>query len=387
MAKRKAVDLTASEPNEPEVPTRATPPHHREETPVPVDAAAEPTPEAPKKSVHPTVNPRDALLKSLHRSSMVETGNDEAAALSDDETEIDNDAPPPNRAALAAEAAAAANAAAESDENEEPDQPAPKSAPADTTPTPAEPKRHKVVVRGVETEVEEQQVIEAGLNAMRHHGAAERALREASDLLNQAKASVTGTPAPKGPPSSNLDEDAKSLAHSLQFGSQEEAARAVAAMMKGGHSMEDISGVVARTVETHVRDVLDHEVASKALEAQVPEMLKDTNILAILSFEEKAARVAGDKRPYSQLYPVIGKKVRDWIDGLKGPAPATPQPNAPAQTLQQRAEAKRAAPASVPPATGASTQPNQPKPRTASDIVNEMRNRRGNPDFRNQRRI
>ena len=345
--------------------------------------AAEPLPK-----IGPTVNPRNAVLASLHRQSLDETGNAEAAAMNPDETDVDDGAPRPNREAAAAAAAALANAAADVADDEgitgEPG-----TGVVEPPPTPVA-KTHRVEVRGVVHEVPEDQLLQAGLHAMRHHGAAEMALREANELLKQAK-TVTGTPAtdPKLAPASDISDDARSLAEALQLGSKEDAARAVAAMLKGGHTDQAIQDIVARTVETHVTDKMEHDSASKALEGLVPEMLSDRRVLAILGHEERAARAAGDSRPYSQLYPEIGKKVRDWLDGLKGPAAATPSPGTgvPARTIEQRTAAKAATPAATPPRGAPPSASTQPKVRTGSEIVAEMRQRRGNPDFRYTRRI
>lgn len=350
----------------------------------------------PAKTLVPTENPRNAILKSLHRSSLSETGSADAPALNDDESDIDGDVRP-NREEAARAAADAANAAAEG--YEDPGVGADGQPVATTTPPPIAPEpvaptsTRRIEVRGVVQEVPIDQVIAAGEHALRHRGAAELALREASELLTQARvatAAPAGTKAPASAPASDITDDARQLAEALQLGSREDAAKAVAAMMKGGHSDTDIQGVVARTVETHVRDVLDHESAAKALEAQVPEMLKDHRVMAILGHEERAARANGDNRPYTQLYPDIGKKVREWIDGLKGPAASTGAPSPtdlPARTLEQRRDAKAATPPAVPPQGAPASATTQSKPRTGSDIVAEMRNRRGNPDLRYTRRI
>lgn len=382
MAKRK-VNLTPSTTT-PEPPSAPA-----EDTPVVTAAVAaaaaspavgvDPQTGEPVK-VGPTVNPRNEALKRMARASMEETGNLDALPMTPDETSIADGATPVNREALVREAGDQTKTSAEEVTDVTP---APTPVPV---PTPGA-KVHKVEVRGVVTEVPEDQVLEAGKHALRHRGAAEAALRDAHELLNRARA-ATGEPAPARPtgsPASDITEDAKGLAKALQFGSQEDATRAVEAMLRGGHAPANIQDVIARTVETHVRDVTNHEAASKALEAQVPEMLTDTRIIAMLSFEERAARAAGDTRPYSELYPEIGKKVRDWLDGLKGPAPAAPASGVPAQTIQQRAEAKRSVPAAIPPAGGAPTQPTQPKVKTGSEIVAEMRAARGNPDYRFRR--
>ena len=384
MAKKQQYSLP---PTKTDAPVISAPDTALPEVPPPsLKVKAEPVAsDVPLPSVSATVNPRNAVLAGLHRQSLEETGNLESVGMNEDETDIDPDVPQPTREALAAVAASEATAAAE--EGDLPPASVPVPDPAAVAPVA---KTHRVEVRGVVHEVPEDQIVQAGLHAMRHHGAAEMALREANELLKQAKTVTTGPPAdPKIAPASDITDDARSLAEALQLGSKEDAARAVAAMLKGGHTDQSITDVVARTVETHVRDVLDHDTASKALEGQVPEMLIDRRVLAILGVEERAARAAGDSRPYSQLYPDIGKKVRDWLDGLKGPASGTPSPGTgvPARTIELRTVAKAAVPAATPPRGSPPSASIQPKVKTGSDIVAEMRLRRGNPDYRYTRRI
>ncbi len=61
------------------------------------------------------------------------------------------------------------------------------------------------------------------------------------------------------------------------------AAKAVAAMMNRGVASQDINEVVARTVETRVRDVLDQDAAAKTLEGIVPELKTDRRVLVLLA--------------------------------------------------------------------------------------------------------
>lgn len=341
------------------------------EAPAPVEAAAPAAPAAdPFKSIAPTINRRNEVLDDLALRSMVETGNDSEIALdettylegSSDETPDDPvdpylpvtaDEPEPTGGAPAAVAV-------------------PFEAP------PAEVKMHKVEARGVVADIPEDKVIEAGLHALRHHGAAEMALREANALLTQARGIAPQPAAQQGPAPASTPEDAQQLAEALQFGSKEDAAKAVAAMMTRGVASQDVNEVVARTVETRVRDVLDQDKAAKQLETQVPEMLTDRRVLAIMATEERAARASGDTRPYTQLYPEIGQKIRGWLDGFKTPpVPATPGVATPSATIAARAAAKAAVPSAVPARGAAPAAPAQPRAPTGSEIVAQMRASRG----------
>lgn len=347
-------------------------------------AAAPATDDAPPREapegtapapVAPTPNPRQEALARLAEQAAVETGNATAVDF-DERTHLER---PIEEDGLPADPAVPMLVAPPDGEEPEGGAPATVADPAAVAaPATPEPKKFKVVVKGQEAEVEEQAVIEAGLHALRHHGAAELALREANALLTQAR-SLAG-PAqeqPQGQAPASTPEDALRLAEALQFGSKEDAAKAVAAMMNRGVASADINEVVARTVETRVRDVLDQDAAAKQLEALVPELKTDRRVLALLTMEERAARAAGDTRPYTQLYPEIGQKVRGWLDSLKAPAQAPAASGTPGAPIAARQAAKASVAQPVSGRGAAPVAQAQPKPPTGSEIIAQMRAMRG----------
>jgi hypothetical protein len=333
------------------------------------------TPAAPAAHVAPTPNPRAEALARLAAQADVETGNAEAVEFSEQthlERPIGDDGLP--------EDPAVPMLVAPPGDDEGQGGAAAAVPPTEGQPAPAAPaaKKFQVEVKGHVAEVDEQAVIEAGLHALRHKGAAEMALREANILLTQARgiAAPAAPEQPQGQAPASTPDDALRLAEALQFGTKEDAAKAVAAMMNRGVASADINDVVARTVETRVRDVLDQDAAAKQLEQIVPELKTDKWVLVLLANEERAARMAGDSRPYSQLYPEIGNKVRTWLDSLKAPAQApAAKPAAPA--IAQRQAAKAAVPQPVSGRGAAPAAPAQPKPPTGSEIVAQMRAMRG----------
>lgn len=352
------------------------------DAPQPASApAAEPAREAVEGTApgrpDPTPNPRNEALARLAAQADVETGNSTAVEFDErthierplDEDGLPEDPAVPMLVTPPGDDEGNGGAAAAVP-------PAEPSAPA----APA-PKTFKVEVKGQTAEVDEQAVIEAGLHALRHKGAAEMALREANALLAQARGLAPQPDAqPQGQAPASTTEDAQRLAEALQFGTKDDAAKAVAAMMSRGVASTDINDVVARTVETRVRDVMDQDAAARALEGIVPELKTDKRVLVLLANEERAARMAGDNRPYTQLYPEIGGKVRAWLDSLKAPAQA-PAAAPVAPTMAQRQAAKAAVPSPVAGKGAAPAASAQPKLPTGSEIVAQMR------AMRNQRQV
>lgn len=358
-----AADMTvAAEPEE-----RPEPRNERDDRPV--------------EPVAPTSNPRNDALNRLAASAALETGHDGSIPL-DERSPME--APAEDLPADPVDPYLPASAS-DDDDGSQGGAPA-AAAPASEIVAPVaapEPKKYTVDARGQKVEVDENAVIEAGLHALRHHGAAELALREANALLAQARGvAQPAAPAPQASAPAP-DGDAQRLAEALQFGTKEDAAKAVAALMARGGVSGDVNEVIARQTETRVRDVLDQDKAAKQLEELVPEMLTDARVLALMATEERAARAAGDTRPYTQLYPEIGKKIRGWIDGFK--APATPAAEAaataPAPAIAARQAAKAAVPTAVVARGAAPAAPAQPRAPTGSEIVAQMRAKRGQRQY------
>jgi hypothetical protein len=99
-----------------------------------------------------------------------------------------------------------------------------------------------------------------------------------------------------------------------------------------------------------------------------------------MATEERAARAAGDTRPYTQLYPEIGQKIRGWLDSFK--SPAAPAAGAPAAApIAARIAAKAAVPTPVVGRGAAPAVPAQPRAPTGSEIVAQMRATRGQRQY------
>lgn len=326
------------------------------------------------KHVPPTENPRKSVIESIAERAALETGNADAVPF-DERSHLERaEGEEPAAPVLVSPGEPIPGDLSPADD--------PAIAPAAETPAApaaeaAQPRKFKVEVKGQVAEVDEQAVIEAGLHALRHKGAAERALQEASALLQQARQYAPGAQPNEDPQApASTPEDALKLAEAIQFGTKEDAAKAVAALMQRGVGTQDIGELVARTVETRIRDTLDQTAAAKQLEEMVPELKTDPYVLRLLATEERAARAAGDARPYTQLYPEIGQKVRGWLDKLKAPAAPASAP-APAAPIAARQAAKAAAPSAVPGRGAAPAAPATPKTPTGSEIIAQMRAARG----------
>lgn len=351
-------------------------------TEAPAPAADETSAAAPEGahlvSLAPTLNPRLAVLDSIAASSRIDTESDGAIPLierSHLEAAPADDLPPEPVPPTINDVAAAEGIAPDTT-----DTPAPASDAAALAA--AEGKKFVVDVKGTKTEVDEAAVLEAGLHALRNKGAAEMALRQASEMLERAKQYQPAAPAPA--PARDLAEEARlaDMAKKIQMGSTEDAIEVIKQLQGAAQIDPDqVNNLVAEQVRTQVKLVTDQETAAKALETLVPEMLADARVMREIVMEERAARARGDVRPYGELYADIGKNMRAWLDGLKGAsAPASGAPAASA-TIQQRAAAKAATPAAVVGRSASAPAPTTNRPATGSQIIEQMRQARGKRQY------
>ena len=94
-------------------------------------------------------------------------------------------------------------------------------------------------------------------------------------------------------------------------------------------------------------------------------MVKDPLHIQLAAIKEDQMRKAGDQRPRKELYKEIGDSLMPWRGGA-----------VPTTTLEQKREQK-ATITKLPSASVRKAAPETQKPKTPSDIIEDMRKRRG----------
>lgn len=260
-------------------------------------------------------------------------------------------------------------------------------------------KKIKIKVDGVEQEVDEAAVLEAGRRALQKETAADKRLEEATRVGAEAKrlheqaleliktAARGGEPAPAsgteasppqgGKPPALTDEILTATVKAIQYGDEAAAKEAlknlVATMATSGQSEE--------LTQAQVVELLDFREARQWVEGEFKDLFADERMRRLFSTEERTMRAAGDGRPYREVYKDIGEKLREWKTSLApaptpAPAPAPAPTPAPAPAARTDANARKTTLVTVTQAGARQPTSTPTKEPTPSQVVDQMRKAR-----------
>ncbi len=312
---------------------------------MPLDAATQPGVEAEK--IEPTPNPRNDFIAQIAERTRQE--RDEEIKASGGEvvdTKLTGEPEPENKEESAPEPEAKANLESEV---------APEAKP--------EPVEEFVTIKvdGETRQVPKDKIYEAGMRTLQKESAADKRLEEATRLLKDIEQRFV-KPQQDAVPPQQWDEP--TIAYALEHGTDEQKVEAVRQLRvrEKTATPEEIVAIA----ESRVLDKIDFQDAVNFLRTEYKEIASDPYLLQLASFKENQMRAAGDTRPRKALYKEIGDELRKW----KGGPVAAP-------TLEEKREQKAANVTNLPSASVRKAAPEQPKPKTPSDIIEDMRKRRG----------
>ena len=244
--------------------------------------------------------------------------------------------------------------------------PAPPAADAAPQPTPAgaAPIDDLVTIKvdGVMQQVPREKIYEAGLRAVQKESSADRRLEEATRLLREVEQRIAPQPVQNPPPSQAWDEEI--IAYALAHGTEEQKAEAVR-QIRGGRQETATPDQIASTVESRILDKVDFQSSAEWFQTAYKDIVSDPYLLQLASLQEDHMRANGDKRPRKELYAEIG----DGLRKLKGGG-------VPVTTLEEK-RTQKAGITNLPAASARRTTPQAPAAKTPSQIIEEMRTKRG----------
>jgi hypothetical protein len=244
--------------------------------------------------------------------------------------------------------------------------PAPPAADADPQPPQAgaAPIEDLVTIKvdGVMQQVPREKIYEAGLRAVQKESSADRRLEEATRLLREVEQRIAPQPVQNPPPSQAWDEEI--IAYALAHGTEEQKAEAVR-QIRGGRQETATPDQIASTVESRILDKVDFQSSAAWFQETYKDIVSDPYLLQIASLQEDHMRANGDTRPRKELYAEIGNGLRKLRGG-----------GAPVETLQEKRDLK-ASITNLPAASARRTTPQAPAAKTPSQIIEEMRTKRG----------
>lgn len=244
--------------------------------------------------------------------------------------------------------------------------PAPPAADAtpSTPPAGAAPIEDLVTIKvdGVMQQVSRDKIYEAGLRAVQKESSADRRLEEATRLLREVEQRIAPPPVQNTPPPQAWDEEI--IAYALAHGTEEQKAEAVR-QIRGGRQELATPDQIANNVEARILDKVDFQSSAEWFQTNYKDIVSDPYLLQLASLQEDHMRANGDTRSRKELYAEIG----DGLRKLKGGG-------VPVVTLEEKRTQKESI-TNLPAASARRTTPQAPAPKTPSQIIEEMRTKRG----------
>ena len=219
-----------------------------------------------------------------------------------------------------------------------------------------------IKVDGVMQQVSRDKIYEAGLRAVQKESSADRRLEEATRLLREVEQRIAPPPVQNTPPPQAWDEEI--IAYALAHGTEEQKAEAVR-QIRGGRQELATPDQIANNVEARILDKVDFQSSAEWFQTNYKDIVSDPYLLQLASLQEDHMRANGDTRSRKELYAEIGDGLRKLRGG-----------GAPVESLQEKRDHK-ASITNLPAASARRTTPQAPAPKTPSQIIEEMRTKRG----------
>ena len=219
-----------------------------------------------------------------------------------------------------------------------------------------------IKVDGVMQQVPREKIYEAGLRAVQKESSADRRLEEATRLLREVEQRIAPQPVQNTPPPQAWDEEI--IAYALAHGTEEQKAEAVR-QIRGGRQELATPDQIANNVEARILDKVDFQSSAEWFQTNYKDIVSDPYLLQLASLQEDHMRANGDTRSRKELYAEIGDGLRKLRGG-----------GAPVTTLEEK-RTHKASITNLPAASARRTTPQAPAPKTPSQIIEEMRTKRG----------
>jgi hypothetical protein len=244
---------------------------------------------------------------------------------------------------------------------------------------------YEITVDGVKVKVKGAQILAAGVANLQKNSAADMRLEAATRMLQEASEKLKSVqPSPKkdveketSGDSQPSDEDV-ALARAIQFGSEEDAVKAIAKLRTTGRgqSPEEVVGFVTGKIGPMVSDHLAYTKARDFVVSEYPEVFGNPMLKNLFINEEARMRdVEKDARPYHELYPAIAEGI---IKALNIPRQKKTDNSVATPTSTDRVIRKaKAASAVVSGSGGIAPKPEITKPMTTKEYVEQQRRARG----------
>ena len=259
-------------------------------------------------------------------------------------------------------------------------EPAPEPVAEAVQPVVEAPKSVRVKVDGQEFEVPEAEINEAGgLRAYQLQRAGENRLNKINEIL--AKAHQTATPPAPAP----ISDDAfiASKMDIIRFGTPEESASALKEVLQRQNPRVDNTIVINQAVTQIKRDNAIAKFREEFSEVSAnPDLMKlagifENELLSKIPHQALSDPQFVNQFDWNNVYRTIGNRVRGAV-GRPSQPPQPSQTNGTPSPSPDK-EARKASIVNLPTAAARAVKPEEAKPETRADILNDMRKSRGLP--------
>lgn len=261
-------------------------------------------------------------------------------------------------------------------------------APQAVEPAPEAPKTVKVKVDGEEFDVAQAEIDEAGgVPQYRIMRAMENRLKKANETVNETKRNqmalvqyLQQQAYLQQQPKETPEQFMASKIDVIRYGTPEESAAALREVMERSNPRIDQQAIETRTVER-----MRQSLAVEEFRKEFPEVVANPILMkAATTLEnERIAQIMqrGETPQWSSLYRQLGNELRSVLgrpsQSVQPPAQTQEQTGTPSQPDREARKASNVV--SLPQAGSRAALPEEPKPKSREDILNEMKKSRGIP--------
>lgn len=222
----------------------------------------------------------------------------------------------------------------------------------------------KIKVDGEEREVPKEKILDAGIRALQKESTADKRLEEATRLLREVEQKYVQPQKEQKQEHPSQEWDDATIAYALEHGNEEQKAYAISLIRGRGNTTQDLAEIEERAVSKAL-DTVDFRESSQWFQTEYKDIVADPYLFQLAAMAEERARANGDTRTRKELYKSIGDDLRKWKGGITV-----------STSLEEKREQKSNI-VNLPSASVKKTAPAEEKPKSTSDIIEEMRKKRG----------
>ena len=218
-------------------------------------------------------------------------------------------------------------------------------------------------VDGEEIKRSKKDVLEAGIKALQKESAADKRLREATELLNQVKQQNTRPPSDVAPQNQQPSIDAE-LIQKIQYGDETEAREALENLL-GRNKLDPAT--IQQLVQQQVNEQITVAQIQQRFQSEFSDILADPYLTKLAADKAGERLQAGEPNNWD-TYKAAAEEVKAWKSKFSAPV-------APADTFADK-KARKQSMTVINEASAKKALPEEDPPESVADVINDIRRAR-----------